>query len=154
MEESMKIKGLVTITIKRANGTEEVICKDNPNLLTTAGRDWIHGQVYNSGTTDEAKYVALSSNTGGSSAAHTAVADEIVDGNGLDRAAGTVAHTPGTNTTTITKVFTATGSYTGVQLCGLLTASSLGTLVHENTFSAVNLESSDQLTVSWTITAG
>lgn len=151
MNESMKIKGLVTVSVKRSDGTEEVICKDNPNLLTTAGLDWIHGQVYSSGTTDEAKYIALSMNSGGASAAHTSVADEIVSG-GLERAAGTVTHTPGSTTTTITKMFTSSGSFTGVQLCGLLTASSGGTLVHENTFNtSVNLESGDQLTVSWSI---
>lgn len=152
MNEVFKIKGLVTVSIKRANGTVELICRDNPNLLTTAGKDWIHGQIYSSGTTDEAKYIALSSNTGGSSAAHTSVAGEIVDANGLARAAGTVTHTPGTSITTISKTFTASGTYTAVQLCGLLTATSVGTLVHENTFTPVNLESADQLTISWTIT--
>lgn len=153
MNENIKIIGKVTVSVKRSNGSEEIICKDNPNLLTTAGRDWIHGQVYNSGTTDEAKYIALSSDTNGASASHTSVAGEIVSG-GLERAAGTVAHIAGTNTTTITKLFIATGTLSGVQLCGLLTASSLGTLVHENTFNPVNLEDGDQLTIFWTITAG
>jgi len=151
MEESMKITGLVTISVKRANGTEELICKDNPNLLTTAGRDWIHGQVYNAGTTDEAKYIALSTDSNGSSTAHTSVAGEIVT-NGLERAAGTVTHVAGTNSTTISNIFTSNGSFTGVQLVGLLTASSSGTLVHENTFTPVNLEQYDQLTISWQLT--
>jgi hypothetical protein len=152
MDENIKIKGLVTVIVKRAKtGQEEVICRDSPNLLTTAGKDWIHGQVYDTGTTDEAKYIALSVNTGGASAAHTSVAGEIV-ANGLERAAGTVAHVAGSSTTTVTKVFTATNTHTAVQLCGLLTASAVGILVHENTFTSVNLENLDQLTVIWTIT--
>lgn len=152
MIEKLKIKGAVSVTVKRANGTEEIVCKDNPNLLTTAGIDWIHGQVYAAGTTDCAKYIALSSNAGGAAIGHTSVAGEIVDGNGLDRAAGVVSHTPGTSVTTIAKTFTAAAVYTSVQLAGLLTASAVGTLVHENTFTPVNLEIADQIIVTWTIT--
>jgi hypothetical protein len=155
MNESMDIKGYVTVTVKRAKtGKEEVICDEKPNLLTTAGRDWIHGQLYASGVAEQAKYIALSSNTGGASAAHTSVAGEIVAG-GLERGTGTVTHTATTNTTVISNVFTATTTILDVQLSGLLTAASVGTLVHENTFTVpVSLEDQDQLTVRWTITAG
>ena len=153
MKNKIAIKGLVTVEVFRAQtGKREVICKDKPNLLTSAGRDWIHNQLYTAGTTDEALYIAVSSDTGGVSSAHTSLAGEIVT-NGLERAAGTPSHTAGTPTTTITKTFIAGGSFTAVQLTGLLTASSGGTLVHENTFSSVNLGLNDQLTVTWTITA-
>ena len=154
MKEIIPIVGRVTVKVKRAKtGETEVICDRKENLLTTGGRDWIHGQVYDEGTTDEAKYIALTSNSDAASAADTVVTGEITTG-GLARAAGTYDHTASGNETTITKTFTSSGSHTGVQKAGLLTASSSGTLVHENTFSSVNLESSDELTVTWTITAG
>ena len=155
MNESMDIKGYVTVIVKRAKtGKEEVICDQKPNLLTTAGRDWIHGQLYDAGAAEQAIYIALSSDTGGASAAHTVLASEII-ADGLERAAGTVAHTATTNTTVISNVFTAAATFTDVQLSGLFTALAVGVLVHENTFTVpVSLESLDQLTVRWTITAG
>ena len=153
MEDKIGIKGCVTVEVYRAKtGKREVICRDKTNLLTSAGRDWIHGQLYSTGTTDEAIYIAVSSNTGGVSSSHTSLASEIST-SGLQRAAGTPSHTAGTPTTTVTKTFIAAGAFTAIQLTGLFTASSSGTLVHENTFTPVNLGTDDQLTVTWTITA-
>ncbi|MEM2568191.1 MAG: hypothetical protein QXH20_06970, partial [Candidatus Bathyarchaeia archaeon] len=52
----------------------------------------------------------------------------------------------------ITKTFTATQSFTGVQLTGLYWAASGSYLLAADTFSPVNLNANDQLTVTWTIT--
>ena len=123
------------------------------NLLTDAGRDFLHLNGYE--TTglgaNGGNYIALSVNTSGAADAHTAVAGEIASG-GLERAQGTVAHSAGETTSTIQKTFTASATHTAVQLCGLLNAASTGTLVHEATFTSVNLENNDQLQVTWTIT--
>jgi uncharacterized membrane protein len=153
MNEAVGIKGTVTVQVKRADGNVEIVSKDVPNLVTTAGRDWIHGQVYNSGTTDEALYIALTVNSDVPAAGDTQLTGEISTG-GLERAAGSVTHTAGTNTTSIAKTFTASGTHTAVQKSGLFTASTSGTMVHENSFSSVNLTNGDQLTITWTITAG
>jgi hypothetical protein len=73
---------------------------------------------------------------------------------GLTRAQGTYAHTAGTDNWTISKTFTATGSFTAVQKAGLFSASSAGTMMAENTFASVNLANGDQLTITWTIDLG
>lgn len=153
MNENMNFVGEVTVEVIRANGDREVVCKDKPNLLTTAGRDWIHGQVYATGTTDEAKYVGVSVNTDVPAAGDVTLTGEIV-ADGLERAAGVVTHTAGTNVTVVAATFTATGTHTAVQKAGLFTAVAAGTMVHENTFTATTLSADDILVVRWTITAG
>ena len=123
------------------------------NLLTDAGRDFLHLNGYE--TTglgaNGGNYIALSVNTGGAADAHTTLAGEITAG-GLERAQGTVTHAAGETTSTVVKTFTASATHTAVQLCGLFTATTAGTLVHEATFTSVNLENNDQLQVTWTIT--
>jgi hypothetical protein len=135
-----------------------VICKRAHNLLTDAGRDQIHSQVWietNAANTERgAGFIALSENAGGASASHTSVASEITT-NGLARAdAVTKTHTAGTNTSTLQHTFTAAAAFTAVQLSGLLDASSGGNLLNENTFTSTALATNDQLQVTWTITAG
>lgn len=151
MEEGMNFKGYVTVKVKKADGTEEVICERKPNLVTTVGVDWQFLQLYNAGTVNEAIYVAVSSNATPPAVGDSSLTGEIVT-SGLTRAAGTPAHVAGTATATITKVFTATGSHTAVQKTALFTEITGGVMVHENSFPACNLEDTDQLTVIWTIT--
>jgi len=150
MAERLKVLGLVTVTVKRVDGSIDVICKDNPNLLTLDGRDWIHSQIYNSGTSDEAKYIALSSDAVAPVDTDIILDGEIVAG-GLERASATVTHTIGTSTTIISNSFTATNTFTNVQKTGLFTAISGGVLVHENNFTPVSGTTGDQLTISWNI---
>jgi hypothetical protein len=136
--------------------TYEKIVEDKPNLLTTAGRDWLHNQAYTntSAGTRGAGFIVLSENASGASAGHTTVAGEITT-DGLARAdADTKTHTSSTNVSTIEHTFTASGAFTAVQLSGLLNAASVGTLVNENTFTPVALEIDDTLKVTWTITMG
>lgn len=136
--------------------TYETIAVDNPNLLTNGGRDFLHLQGYTntSAGTRGAGFMVVSENASGADATHTSVAGEIVV-NGLARAdADTKSHTTGTNVSTIEHTYTASGVFTAVQLSGLLNAASLGTLLNENTFTAVALQINDTLKVTWTITMG
>jgi hypothetical protein len=136
-----------------------VICEKKHNLLTDAGRDQIHSQVWietNAANTERgAGFIALSENAGGAATGHTSVAAEITT-NGLARAdASTKTHTAGTNTSTLQHTFTVvTAGFSAVQLSGLLDASSSGNLINENTFTSTALAVGDQLQVTWTLTAG
>lgn len=123
------------------------------NLLTDAGRDFLHLNGYETTGlgTNGGNYVALTDNSDAPADGDTTLASEITTG-GLGRSQGGVAHTPGENTSTVSKTFTATAAHTAVQKSGLFTASTAGTLVHEAVFSSVNLQNNDQLAVTWTIT--
>lgn len=123
------------------------------NLLTDDGRDFLHQQGYETTGlgTNGANYIALTSDTGTPAVTDTTLASEITTG-GLARAQGTVAHTTGATTTTIQYTFTATATHSAVQKSGLFTAASAGIMVHEASFMSVNLQSNDQLQITWTIT--
>lgn len=123
------------------------------NLLTDAGRDFLHQQGYfTTGLgANGGNYIALTTNTAAPADGDTTLTGEITDG-GLGRAQGTLSHSAGENTSTVVNTFTASATHTSVQKSALFTASSAGSMVHEATFTAVTLESADQLQISWTIT--
>lgn len=144
----------IEIVLKRADGTEILIKNGtaigNAGVLTTIGKNWIENQLGNSPSTVSAQFIALSTDTSTPSASWTAIPNEITTG-GLGRAQGAYSDN-GDGSWKISKTFTASASFTGVQLTGLYYASSGSYLLAADTFSAVNLNSGDQLTVTWTIT--
>lgn len=156
MIEEPLIKGYVTVIKNVGRPDEQVLCLNKPNLLTNGGRDWMIAQVYTntSAGTRGSGFIALTTDTGAPAAGDTALTSEITTG-GLARAdATTKSHTGGTNSTTIQHTFTASATHTAVQKSGLFNAASGVTLSHENTFTAVTLQSSDTLQVTWTTTLG
>ena len=76
--------------------------------------------------------------------------------NGLERLlATTISHSTGTNSTTLNKIFTASGTHTAVQMSGTFNQLAVGgTIGHEAVFTSVTLASSDTLAVTWTLTLG
>lgn len=127
------------------------------NVVTTAGRDFIHTQAYaTSGIgANGLNYIGLSADALTETTASTTLSTEL-SGSGLTRAQGTVSHTSGTNTTTVAKTFTMSGAGPQtVQKAALFTASSSGTMCHVLAFSASrSLVLNDQLVVTFTITLG
>jgi len=125
------------------------------NLVTTAGRDFLHTQGYaTSGIgANGFNYIGLSNDASAPAVGDTVLASEIV-ANGLSRAQGTVAHTGGTNTTTVSKTFTCTTTSQAAQKLALFTASSSGTMCHEIAFPQRTLQVGDTLAVTVTVTLG
>ena len=69
--------------------------------------------------------------------------------------ATTISHSTGTNSTTLNKIFTASGTHTAVQMSGTFNQLAVGgTIGHEAIFTPVTLASSDTLSVTWTLTLG
>jgi|SRR6185503_9668640 len=161
LNDKAQVKGKVTVQVRHWNpntnsyGDWIYLAKDKSNLLTDAGRDFIHNQVWTntSAGTRGAGYIALTENGTAPADGDTTLTSEIST-NGLQRAdAGTKTHTTGTSTTTIEHTFTASASFSTVQKAGLFNASSVGTLVNENTFTSTALATNDQIKVTWTLTA-
>ena len=152
-EHSISIGELTVIkNIGRKN--EQVLCYKKRNLLTNAGRDKAHAQIYTNTSAGArgAGFIAVTVNTGSPADTDTALTGEIT-GTGLARVdAGTKTHSSGSNSTTISTTFTASGTHTAVQKAALFDAASSGTMYHVNTFTATTLISSDTLTVTWTLT--
>ena len=133
----------------------ECLANQIHNLLTNAGKDYFHNQDYvNTGAGGVGvNFIALTESTITPAVTDTTLTGEITT-NGLARAGGTPTHTAGTNTTTITKTFTATGSFTSVLASATFNASSAGTMAHIANFSTGSgtMISGDQLAVTWTQT--
>jgi len=129
------------------------------NLLTNGGRDQMHSQVYNetvaANTERGAGYIASSTGTTNETATSTVLETEIST-NGLQRAdATTNTHTAATNTTTLAKTFTASGTHTAVHKSATFDASSSGIMYHVANFASdATLVSGDTLTITWTLTLG
>ena len=109
LKEDSWINGYVTVIKNVGKPDEQILCKDQHNLLTTDGRDFFHAQVYTntSAGTRGANFIALTTDSSGADAGDTTLPSEITTG-GLARAvATTITHTNDTNTTTLVKTFTA-----------------------------------------------
>lgn len=166
--DSVGPHGYVVVTVTRDGN--EIYRHEDHNLITTVGKDFISAQLGSTTPgTNGANYIGLSTNTKAPSVLDTCISTtdggstsaEITSG-GLARSQGAYAHTAGTNTYTITEPFTASATHTNVQKAGLFSANvggadtcaggDDGTMMAENTFTPVTLNSGDQLTITWTIT--
>jgi hypothetical protein len=125
------------------------------NVITTAGRDFIHLQAYGTSglASNGLNYIGLSNDSLTEDASSTTLSNEIT-ANGLARAQGTVAHTNGQNTTTISKTFTCTTNPQAAQKAALFTQASGGTMCHVLGFTQRSLQVGDTLAITFTITLG
>jgi hypothetical protein len=157
IKDNAVVKGYVTIIKNEGKKDEQIICKNKPNLLTNGGRDYAIAQFYTNTSAGGVgcNFIALTDDDTGADATDTSLPDEIT-GTGLERAlATTISHSTGTNSTTLNKIFTASGTHTAVQMSGTFNQLAVGgTLAHESIFTPVTLASSDTLSVTWTLTLG
>jgi hypothetical protein len=124
------------------------------NLITNVGRDFLHTQGYGLAPAGNGlNFIALSNDPVTENAASTTLSNEIA-ANGLTRAAGTPAHTAGTNTTTVTNVFTCATAPQSAQKAALFTALAAGTMNHVLGFTPRALLVGDTLSITFTITLG
>jgi len=158
VNEKTLVNGYVTITKNKGRKDEIIIQEDLKNLLTDSGRDFFHAQDYTntSAGTKGGNAIALSDDSGAPVVSDTTLVGEITTG-GLTRVeASTISHTGGTNVTTLEEVFTATAVFTAIHKSALFNQNTIGgQITHSTAFSAdVNLQISDTLTVTWTLTLG
>lgn len=120
----------------------------HPGTLTTLGANWIGDQLGDSPSTDPAKWIAVSNNTGSPSSAWIVIPDEITTG-GMGRAVGTYANV-GDGVWNITKSFSPTDSGS-CQLVGLYWDASGDYLLCADTISLVDYENEDTVLIQWTV---
>lgn len=124
------------------------------NLRTYAGLDFSATQLAGAASaTNVAVFIAVSTDATAPAQTDTTVAGEVTT-NGLQRASATYSHASCNASAcnfTLTKVFTASGTVSNIQKAGVFTLSAGGTLVYENTFPVVTVNSPDTLTVTWTV---
>jgi hypothetical protein len=128
-------------------------------MLVNAGKDLIYTNMASLSQAAAANYIALTANNTAPSATDTTLTAEIATaGGGLIRAISTPAHTNGTSTYTLTKIFTVNGSDTGLPVTiakiGVFNASTAGTMMFETllTTTAVVSAIGDTCTITETVT--
>lgn len=154
LAESVKLpraKGHIT----HRNAAGQIISEEDVyNVITTAGRDFLHVQGYSTGPgANGLNYIGLSNDALSETTASTVLSNEI-SANGLGRQQGTVTHTVGTNTTTVDKTFTCATAPQAAQKCALFTAAAAGTMNHVLSFTPRSLQIGDTLQITITITLG
>lgn len=122
-----------------------------PNLRTVAGITYVCDSLGNAPARPVvADWMALSENTAIPANTDTVLAGEITV-NGLQRVEASYGHSGSNAFFTLAHTWTAAGIFAAVQKGALFTASSGGTMFLENVFTATQLQSGDQITVTWTI---
>lgn len=120
------------------------------NLVTTVGKALAAGRLNGSGAPAAATYLAVGTGTTPAAAGDTTLEAEIVD-SGLERAAATVSlvtTTTANDTAQLLKSWSVTGTK-AVTECGALNASSNGTLLGRQVFSAINVVNTDTLQITY-----
>ena len=150
--QAVRFDNWVTITARHADGTAFATRRVH-NLVTNAGFDLISDNVSKTTQPAACNYIAVTNTAITPGATDTTLSGEIDNTNGLGRAQGTYAHSAGTKTYTVTKVFTAGGTVAS-QATGLFNAAigGGGTMCYEATYTQVTVNSGDTLTVTWTVT--
>ena len=123
---------------------------DISNLVTSAGKAGVASRINGSGAEAVFTYIAVGTGVGAADVGDTTLGTETTT-SGLNRQAGTASRSTTDvtdDTAELTKTFTVTGSV-AVTESGVLNASSAGTLLARQVFSAVNVANGDSLQVTW-----
>lgn len=122
------------------------------NLITNAGFAGAAGRLMGSGAPAAFTYIAVGTGATAANVTDTALQTETTT-SGLARVSGTVSLVTTTvtnDTAQVTNTFSVTGTV-AVTESGVLNASSSGTLLCHQVFSAINVISGDSLAVTWKI---
>jgi len=134
---------------------EEIGC--NHNLLVSAGANAIRdilGQQTSFGNFTAIALCNATAGCTGTDAADTTLDAEYTD-SGLARAYGAYGELGGVGNWSVAHTFTATADSLETNQTGLFNQTTVAdsTMLAENTFTLVTLQTNDQLTINWTITA-
>jgi len=145
MNEMMKVHGSMIATLEKADGSVEVIRKDN--LILNVGFDFICDAIGNSGSRPAVmSYIAVGTNSTAAAASQTALQTELA------RKAATYAHTAGTKIMTFTTTFNPGEATGAIVEAGVANAASTGIFLDRVTFSVINKGADDTLTVTFQFT--
>lgn len=124
------------------------------NLVTDAGRAGVASRINGSGGEAAFTWIAMGTGTNAAANGDTTLQTESST-SGLSRANSTASRVTTTvtnDTAQLVNTFTITGTV-AVTESGVLNASSVGTLLCRQTFSAINVVNGDSLQVTWKVKA-
>ena len=137
LNDGLKLTGKLSIAIN-----DEVV-KEVPNLVVTAGKNYVADRIKNNSTV--MSHMAIGTGTAAAAAGNTALGSEQA------RTALT-SSTVTDNEIVYVDTFPA-GTGTGaITEAGIFNASSGGTMLCRTVFSVVNKGANDAMTITWTVT--
>jgi hypothetical protein len=146
-----KMIGTPILTHRGSNGAIKGV-RIIRNLIVSAGKAGMASRLNGSGGEAAFTYLAVGTGTTSPAAGNTALEAEIVD-SGLARVNATasrVTTSVANDTARLTTTFTVTGTK-AVTEAGILNASSSGTLLCRQVFSAVNVINGDSLQLTYSV---
>jgi len=149
MKDKLKIKGHFKIEVRDSEGNVKDV-REKDNVITNASLAEISGLVGNTGSKTAFTFLAVGTGTTAVAATDTTLETEITD-SGLARAAATVSQTTTTvtnDTLRLAKTFPVTGTKAVTEI-GAFNASSSGTMLGHQVFSALNVVNGDSVTLQY-----
>lgn len=144
MEDSLKLKGDVFITVKDKDGNVKEERHEN-NLVVSTGLNFICDRM--EGTSEAVmSHMGLGSGTTAAAAGDTDLGSLLGSREALD------STTVSTNTITYVSSFEAGDATGAVTEAGIFNASSSGTMLCRVVFAAINKAADDTMSVTWVIT--
>ena len=160
--ECLTIKGEVQVRVRRWHKILNKYGKWKlvdlvKNGFPNAGIDWIDDQLYKNTAagTRGAGFIALSTSVAAIAPTDTSLPSEMTTADMARQDATTKTHTVGTNVMTLKATFTATATRTGIVKTGLFNQAGppvAGILVNEALIASTDLNTNDQLEITWIIT--
>ena len=144
-KEGISLKGEIEILVYDKNGNLKEHRKIR-NLIVDVGKAQVAGLI-NGVVTTAFTYVAIGTGTTAPSSSDTALENEVA------RTVATTGRTT-TNVTNDTATWDATFNFTSsyaITEAGIFDSSTGGNMLARQTFSAINVQSGDTLTISWKI---
>lgn len=144
MEDKFKVKGAVTLVLKKADGT--CIASTKSNMVLNGGIDFLCNAFGSSSRPAIMNYIAVGTGTTAVAAGDTKLVTETL------RKAATYSHTAGTTKLTLVSTFNAGEATGALTEAGICNASTGGTFFDRVVFPVINKGASDVLTVTFEIT--
>jgi hypothetical protein len=139
------------VTIEHRSASGELLGKwRKHNLTPNGGKDFIKAQISGTATTSNCVFVGVDDTAYTPAAGDSALPSEMTT-NGFARASGSYAST-GTGTWTLTKVFTASGSFTNIQAAAVFLDATVGSdtmCFGVGSLGPVSGTTNDTVTVTW-----
>ena len=144
MEDNLKLKGDVLITVKDKDGNVKEQ-RHEKNLIVTAGLNFICSRMKDT-SAGAMSHMGLGSGTTAAAAGQTDLVTLLGSREALD------STTVSTNTIAYVSSFEAGDATGAVTEAGIFNASSSGTMLCRVVFYAINKAADDTMSVTWTIT--
>ena len=137
INDDLKLTGAVSIAL---NG--EVV-QEIPNLVVTAGKEWVADRMADSNTV--MTHMAVGTSSTAAAAGQTALVSESARG-------ALTSTTVTNNEIAYVETFAAGTATAALTEAGIFDASSGGDMLCRTVFSVVNKGANDSMTITWTIT--